>query len=348
MWCQLLILAQSKCNCPMWSFFNVILSINEWHLIQEHCSNYACSMPSCQTFGQIPARSPFSVTRFRIKGKLWTELVAEASSGGPQSIPATNPPYPNSRSSSPLSPPYNGVDSLLCPPEMLADGAECHLGHLEVVLLELLPRPTFSSVTTKAASTCFLPPPLQLDTHCRCPPRGLTTAATIGTQHLTATTAISRLDNESAEHGPVGLTVTHLPGTYLNTHTHTHPQGTDPERCLGLSKSDWYLHNQLVISWQPSVQQHNNKVGDWMSTRVSGCQVCAYGHPLYLNKVFVWSTPWRYADLQAEDVSPHSLHHLTHQTPLEKVYLSCLHNLIVCSSDSVVTSSYVPIFSSQL
>lgn len=116
---------------------------------------------------------------------------------------------------------------------MLADGAECHLGHLEVVLLELLPRPTFSSVTTKAAGTCFLPPPLQLDTHCWCPPRGLTTAATIGTQHLTATTAISRLDNESTEHGPVGLTVTHLPGTYLKL-PFPLPQGTDPERCLGL------------------------------------------------------------------------------------------------------------------
>lgn len=240
-------------------------------LIQEHCSNYACSMHSCQTFGQIPASSPFSVTRFRIKGKLWTELVTEASSGGPQSIPATNPPCPNSRSSSPLSPPYI-PRAPTTPHFFLSD----HQGRW--YLPSASPSSAWHSllVSTKRF------------------------AATIGTQHLTATTAISRLDNDSTEHGPVGLTVTRLPGTYLKLPLRLPPPtGDRPREMFGPAKSDWYLHNQLVISWQPSVRQHNSKVDDWMSTRVSGCQVCAYGHPpytwtrcLYGQHVICWSPSW--------------------------------------------------------
>lgn len=99
----------TKCKGGLLShviIFSLILSIYQWHLIQEHCANYAFSMPSCQTVGQILASPHFSVIRFRIKEELLAWLVTQASSGGPQSIPAPNPQYPNSRSSAPLSPPY--------------------------------------------------------------------------------------------------------------------------------------------------------------------------------------------------------------------------------------------------
>lgn len=264
MWWQLLILAQSKCNCPMWSFFSVILSINEWHLIQEECSNYACSMHSCQTFGQIPASSPFSVTRFRIKGKLWTELVTEASSGGPQSIPATNPPCPNSRSSSPLSPPYI-PRAPTTPHFFLSDHQGCWY------LPSASPSSAWHSLlvsTKRFDNCCHNRHPAPYGHYCYQPPWQW--------KHRT-------WSSRTHCHSPPGDVFEAPPPT-------PPPTGDRPREMFGPAKSDWYLHNQLVISWQPSVRQHNNKVDDWMSTRVSGCQVCAYGHPIYLNKVFVWST----------------------------------------------------------
>lgn len=63
---------------------------------------------------------------------------------------------------------------------MLDDGVECHWGHLEVVLLKFPPvfslAPAYQQPWYLAAGSCLLSLLLQLDTHCRCPPRGLTNA----------------------------------------------------------------------------------------------------------------------------------------------------------------------------
>lgn len=150
-------------------------------------------------------------------------------SGGPQSIPATNPPCPNSRSSSPLSPPY-------IPPAPTT--AHFLLSHHQG-------RWYLPSASPSSAWPSLLVSTKRFDNCCH--------------------------NGHPAPCGPL------LRSAALF-------------EMFGPAESDWCLHNQLVISWQPSVRQHNNKVDDWMSTRVSGCQVCAYGHPLYLTKVFVWST----------------------------------------------------------
>lgn len=53
---QLQIFLQGKCNFPMCSFYFCPSISIVWHLIQEHCSNYECSMPSCQTLKKKKSR----------------------------------------------------------------------------------------------------------------------------------------------------------------------------------------------------------------------------------------------------------------------------------------------------
>lgn len=278
-------------------------------------------MHSCQTFGQIPASSPFSVTRFRIKGKLWTELVTEASSGGPQSIPATNPPCPNSRSSSALSPPYI-PRAPTTPHFFLSD----HQGRW--YLPSASPSSAWHSLlvsTKRFDNCCHNRHPVPYGHYCYQP--------SWQWKHRT-------WSSRTHCHLPPGDVFKAPPPPPPSHRGHTQ---RDVWACQIWLVSPQPVGDQLT-ALSPTTQQQswwlNVNKGVWMP---SMCLWTPHIPEQGVCMVNTWS-----AGLQAEDVSPHSLHHLTHQTPLEKVYLSCLHNLIVCSSDSVVTSSYVPIFPSQL
>ena len=68
----------------------------------------------------------------------------------------------------------------------------------------------FSSHIGQKDSTGLL---LQLDSirYCRCPPAGVGVVATTGTDHLAATALVSRLDNGSTQHSPIGLNVPRFP-----------------------------------------------------------------------------------------------------------------------------------------
>lgn len=174
-------------------------------------------------------------------------------------------------------------------------GAESHQDHLDVALLELLQCSSFSSMTTKVDGTCLLDP------HCGGSPRGLTIAAITGTRHLTASPAISSLDNESKEHGPVGLNVAHLLGTYLKLLQRSELKL--PLRDVGPAKSDWCSHNQLVNSWQHTVWRQNN-----LSTRLPRVRIWT---PLISLVICDTWCP----DLKVKDVPPRSHHQLIHQNP---------------------------------
>ncbi|KAK0151876.1 hypothetical protein N1851_006751 [Merluccius polli] len=135
----------------------------------------------------------------------------------------------------------------------------------------------FASVTTTAAlrlacrylpAASGVPQAKKFDgiPHRRCPPAGSRIAATAGTDHLAATALVGRLNNGSAEHGPLGLNVPRLPRYMVKALPevgvealsdrrlcHTFP--ADPHNTFGSARSDRHppppsqpTHHQVVIS----------------------------------------------------------------------------------------------------
>ncbi|KAK0137360.1 hypothetical protein N1851_026445 [Merluccius polli] len=102
--------------------------------------------------------------------------------------------------------------------------------------------------------------------HRHCPPAGSGIAATAGTDHLVATAPVGRLNNGSAEHGPLGLNVPRLPQYMVKALPEVGVEAlsdrrlcqtfpADPHNTFGSARSDRHppppsqpTHHQVVIS----------------------------------------------------------------------------------------------------
>ncbi|KAK0152173.1 hypothetical protein N1851_006447 [Merluccius polli] len=102
--------------------------------------------------------------------------------------------------------------------------------------------------------------------HRRCPPASSGIAATAGTDHLAATALVGRLNNEGAEHGPLGLNVPRLPRYMVKALPEVGVEAlsdrklcqtfpADPHNTFGSARSDRHppppsqpTHHQVVIS----------------------------------------------------------------------------------------------------
>lgn len=76
--------------------------------------------------------------------------------------------------------------------------------------------------------------------YCRCPPASSGVATTTGTNHLTATTPISRLNSRGAEHGPLDTMSPASPGTWEKLWVET-PSWPHSAEILGLNPTWAFL-----------------------------------------------------------------------------------------------------------